>query len=96
MRGSEESSVRAGYLIGGRVQGVGFRWWTARHAGSLGVAGTVRNLPDGSVEVMLVGEPQAVRQMRIDLEDGPRFARVDGIAEIPCTLDADTIGFSIL
>lgn len=96
MRGADESSVGVGYLIGGRVQGVGFRWWTARHAEVLGIAGTVRNLPDGSVEVMLLGDVEAVRRMRLDLEDGPRFARVDGIAEIPCTLHPDTTGFSIL
>jgi acylphosphatase len=93
---SGEASVCMGYLIGGRVQGVGFRWWTARQAESMGVAGTVRNISDGSVEVMLLGDAELVQRMRRDLEEGPRFARVDGIAEIPCTLDPGTTGFSIL
>ena len=45
---------------------------------------------------MLLGDAESVRRMRRDLEDGPRFARVDGIAEIPCTLRPDIAGFSIL
>ena len=56
----------------------------------------MRNLEEGSVEVMLLGRPLAVKQMRRDLESGPRFARVDRIAEIPCSLDPDTVVFSIL
>ena len=68
----------------------------ARRAEDLGLAGTVRNLPDGSVEVMLLGSGDAVEQMRRDLGKGPRFARVDGIAEIPCSLDPATAGFTIL
>ena len=56
----------------------------------------MRNLEEGSVEVMLLGRPLAVKQMRRDLESGPRFARVDGIAEIPCSLGPDTVTFSIL
>ena len=87
---------RVGYVVLGRVQGVGFRRWIFRRAEQLGVAGTVRNLDGGSVEVMLLGRPLAVKQMRRDLESGPRFARVDGIAEIPCSLDPDTVTFSIL
>jgi acylphosphatase len=85
-----------GYLIAGRVKGVWFRRWTLRQAEALGVAGTVRNLPDGSVEVMVRGTAAAVREMRHDLARGPRFARVDGIAEIPCSLDPAAVGFSIL
>lgn len=87
---------RAGFLVAGRVQGVGFRWWTSRRAEELGVAGTVRNLSDGSVEVMAVGTSDSVKQLRSDLTRGPRFARVDGIAEIPCSLDLETVGFTIL
>ena len=93
---SDRALEVAGYLVAGRVQGVGFRWWASRRAEALGVAGTVRNLADGSVEVMVAGTPDAVKQMRSDLENGPRFARVDGIAEIRCPLDPATVGFSIL
>lgn len=92
-RGGREA---AGYLIAGRVQGVGFRRWTVKRAQALDVAGSVRNMSDGTVEVMAVGAPGAVEQMRQDLARGPRFARVDGIAEIPCSLDPAAVGFSIL
>ena len=96
VRVPSEEFERVGYVVVGRVQGVGFRRWVVKRAEQLGVAGTVRNRDDGSVEVMLLGTPVAVKQMRRDLESGPRFARVDGIAEIACALDPDTMFFSIL
>jgi len=43
------------FLVSGMVQGVGFRWFVARHARSLGLAGFARNLPDGRVEVVVSG-----------------------------------------
>ena len=48
------------------------------------------------MEVVLLGRPLAVKQMRRDLESGPRFARGGGITEIPCSLDPDAVAFSIL
>ena len=60
------------------------------------MAGTVRTVYDRSVKVMLLGRPPVVKQVRRDLEPGPRFARVDGIAEIPCSFDPDTVVLSIL
>ena len=96
VRCSKEELERVGYVVVGRVQGVGFRRWTCKRAEQLQIAGTVRNMDDGSVEVMCLGKPPAVKEMRRDLESGPRFARVDGIAEIPCSLDPDTVAFSIL
>ena len=94
--GEASPKERIGCVVAGRVQGVGFRWWTLKRAEELGVAGTVRNMADGSVEVMMSGPADAVKRMRRDLEEGPRFARVDAIAEITCTLDPATAGFSIL
>lgn len=93
---SGERVERAGYVVAGRVQGVGFRWWTLKRAEALGIAGTVRNRDDGSVEVMVVGSGEALERLRTELGRGPRFARVDGIAEIPCELDPATSGFTIL
>jgi acylphosphatase len=72
-----------GFLVRGRVQGVGFRWWTARQARALGLSGSVRNLLDGAVEVHVSGDPDAVSELRARLGHGPRTARVEAVAEIP-------------
>lgn len=66
-------------VIGGRVQGVGFRWWTVAEAGRLGLDGWVRNRVDGTVEALVAGEPAAVREMIDRCRQGPRSARVDGL-----------------
>lgn len=68
--------VKAGFRVVGLVQGVGFRWWTRRVATRLGLAGTVRNCHDGSVEVVVAGTSEAVRQMEEFLRSGPPGARV--------------------
>lgn len=61
----------------GLVQGVGFRVAVARRA--FGVAGWARNLPDGGVEVVLEGEPEAVARVEAFVREGPRGARVDEV-----------------
>ncbi len=66
-------------IIHGRVQGVFYRDWTVRTARQHGVAGWVRNLPDGTVEAHLEGEDQAVEDMIAAMHDGPPAARVDRI-----------------
>lgn len=75
-------TVRRGYRIHGRVQGVGFRWWTARNARELGLRGTVRNRPDGDVELHVEGAAPRVAALEDRLPRGPRAARVDGIEAI--------------
>ncbi|MSR63611.1 MAG: acylphosphatase [Planctomycetes bacterium] len=66
-------------LVSGRVQGVGFRWHTRAKAQELGLAGWVRNLPDGRVEALLEGEAPAIQAMLAWLERGPTAARVSGL-----------------
>ena len=61
----------------GRVQGVFFRQWAVSQARELGVAGWVRNRPDGSVEAYLTGNEDAVSQMIERMRQGPFNARVD-------------------
>ncbi len=65
--------------VRGRVQGVGFRWFTASTAQALGVAGWVRNCPDGSVEVLAEGEADALVALRTGLQAGPPGAMVTGV-----------------
>lgn len=61
------------------MQGVGFRWWTKSQADRLGLRGWVRNEPDGSVAVVLRGEPEPIQEMVAFLRRGPRGARVTSV-----------------
>lgn len=70
------------YRVTGRVQGVGFRWWTSRTAEALGLTGSVRNRADGSVEVHAAGAPEALERFRRSLEEGPRGARVERVERV--------------
>ena len=70
---------RARIVVQGDVQGVGFRAATAYEARRLGVSGWVRNLVDGSVEVLAQGEPAVVDSLITWLRRGPSLARVTGI-----------------
>lgn len=69
------------FVVRGRVQGVGFRWFVEREAHILGVAGWVRNNADGSVEVLAMGTREQLVGLRSRLREGPRAARVDNVEE---------------
>jgi acylphosphatase len=69
------------FLVRGRVQGVGFRWFVEREAHILGLAGWVRNNADSSVEVLAVGTRDQLTGLRSRLREGPRAARVDNVEE---------------
>jgi acylphosphatase len=69
------------FWVTGRVQGVGFRWFTHRVALELGLAGRVRNLPDGRVEVEAVGGSEMIETFRLRLRQGPPGAWVVGLEE---------------
>ena len=69
------------YLVRGRVQGVGFRFFVEREAHTLGIAGWVRNNPDGTVEVLAMGTHEQLLGLRGRLREGPRAARVDAVDE---------------
>lgn len=77
--GGDRRDVRKVVRVTGRVQGVGFRMATADQADRLGVAGTVRNLLDGTVEAAIEGTEQDVEAMVAWLRTGPSSARVDGV-----------------
>lgn len=72
-------TIRVRAVVTGRVQGVGFRWTTAHGAARHGVAGFVRNLPDGRVEAELEGARDAVDAVLQVLRAGPPAATVTGV-----------------
>jgi acylphosphatase len=69
------------YLVKGRVQGVGFRWFVHREAGARGLKGWVRNTEDGHVEVVAAGEASELAELREALKKGSRGSRVDAVVE---------------
>ena len=71
------------FLVQGRVQGVGFRWFVQREASELDLRGWVRNTEDGDVEVVAAGESADIDELRQSLRRGPRGSRVDRIVEHP-------------
>ncbi len=82
MTSSEQPTTQARrFLVRGRVQGVGFRWFVEREAHLLGIAGWVRNNPDGTVEVLAMGTRDQLSGLRSRLHQGPRASRVDEVEE---------------
>ena len=82
MASSEKSIEARRFVVRGRVQGVGFRWFVEREAHMLGIAGWVRNNHDGSVEVFAQGTRDQLSGLRSRLHQGPRAARVDEVEEV--------------
>jgi acylphosphatase len=78
---------RVGFILEGRVQAVGFRWWARRSATRLGVRGTVRNRADGSVELHAAGPADALQTFVDALRTGPPGARVDVMRPIQSTTE---------
>jgi len=75
------------WLVHGRVQGVGFRYFAQRAAGSLGLSGYVRNLDDGRVEVYASGTERQLSEMAGLLRHGPRWADVRGVEELEAAVE---------
>ncbi|MGC9158155.1 MAG: acylphosphatase [Terracidiphilus sp.] len=71
------------FLIQGRVQGVGFRWYVQREAVQIGLRGWVRNTEEGEVEVVASGSAEQLSVLRSSLRRGPRGSRVDRLLERP-------------
>jgi acylphosphatase len=89
--------AEAGFRVTGRVQGVGFRWWTRSLATRLGLSGSVRNLPDGSVAVHARGTEEQLRDLQAHLAEGPPGARVSAVDPLPFSAEGIREGeFEIL
>lgn len=90
---SEQRGVRL--LVSGRVQGVGFRWFIRRAALGLGLAGRVRNLPDGRVEVEAMGDPESLARLEQEVRRGPSGSSVDRIEKAEIAADPAWKAFEI-
>ena len=69
------------YLVKGRVQGVGFRWFVQREAAEIGLKGWVRNTDEGHVEIVAAGDPEDLAELKDALRKGSRGSRVDAVIE---------------
>ncbi len=81
------------FLVRGRVQGVGFRWFVSRKAEELGIAGHAINLEDGSVEVVARGGEAALAELARLLQRGPRLAQVSSVDASDLPDDPAIVGF---
>ena len=87
--------AEAGFRVTGRVQGVGFRWWTRAQAIRLDLDGTVRNADDGSVEVQARGPEPALAELERLLNEGPPHARVRAVERFAASLADEAAGFAV-
>ena len=95
MSSAEKIAKARRFVVRGRVQGVGFRWFVEREAHILGLAGWVRNNPDGSVEVLAIGSRDQLIGLRSRLREGPRAARVDEVEELEAEVISGLTSFRI-
>jgi acylphosphatase len=87
----------ARFLVSGKVQGVWFRASTRNEALRLGLRGYANNLADGRVEVLVVGDADAVEQLATWLHRGPPLARVDAVERSDAHAeDASSSGFEVM
>jgi acylphosphatase len=95
MNSSDKPIEAKRYLVRGRVQGVGFRWFVEREAHILGITGWVRNNHDGSVELLAQGTRDQLSGLHSRLREGPRAARVDAVEVSEATPTAGLSSFRI-
>ncbi|HEU4774088.1 MAG TPA: acylphosphatase [Lysobacter sp.] len=80
-------SGAARFIVGGKVQGVFFRASTREQASALGLRGCAKNLPDGRVDILAVGDAEAIDQLADWLRRGPPQARVDELERVEVSED---------
>jgi acylphosphatase len=84
------------FIVRGRVQGVGFRYFAIRAARHAGVAGTVRNLPDGTVEAVAQGSETAISEFFEQLQRGPDFSNVSQVDEFEIPINSRYKRFEVV
>lgn len=96
MVGMAKAQPRLGrrYIVRGRVQGVGYRFFAQNWANHIGLRGSVRNLDDGNVEVIAIGTAAQLDEFSARLHQGPRFSDVRGVEEQEAAL-LQSDGFTI-
>ena len=93
--GKASEKVAKIYLISGRVQGVGFRFFAEDWANLLGICGYAKNLWGGNVEVYAIGNQAALEEFKRRLAEGPRSARVTNLEELDAPVDKSYNRFEI-
>lgn len=88
-------TVARHFLIRGRVQGVGFRWFVINAAEERGLAGWTRNLPDGAVEVVAQGAAAALESFAGVIQVGPSAARVTAMESEDVAVVPDLEAFHV-
>lgn len=83
------------YVISGRVQGVGYRYFAERGAHELGICGYVKNCVNGNVEVYAIGDQKSLEEFKRLLTEGPRSARVAAVEEFEAAVDKQYNEFQI-
>jgi acylphosphatase len=91
-----DSLSRRRFVVTGRVQGVGFRWFAQRWGEKLGLRGWVCNREDGTVESEAEGRPESVAEFADRLRAGPAEARVDGVEATELKAEGGPPSFDIL
>lgn len=90
-----EDLVRVRVFVGGRVQGVAYRFFAEKYAARLDVSGWVRNLPDGRVEILAEGSEAHIETFLNRLRDGPGLARIDSFEVLREPASGEFRGFRI-
>ncbi len=86
-----QNMVARRWLISGRVQGVGFRWFVFRRANELGVVGWAKNLRDGRVEVLGIGAAEDLATFDSALRVGPKLASVVNVEKSNCPHEVESL-----
>ena len=73
------------FIVTGRVQAVGFRYWAQKSAIQLHITGWVRNNPDGAVEILAEGDQKDLTRLHTLLKSGPSLSHVTGVEILPVT-----------